>query len=647
MAARTFVHEGQVGGTPLSSIYNLYADGTAGNDANNGGSWAQAFRTTSKLLSAIRSALITLPTDVQILGHIRHAFANQDLIFNLPTTGMSRVNIVHDVSEMTEAQVLAVLATGGDAHEHGMERVQVDAVPNVQVGTYVGRTVQFEGTGAGAGETFCATCVRQDVAGPNFYIWVTVNQGSLPAWVAAGVCNVNVLLPDTFIDGTCMMMGIGAPLPFVAMQRAVAPDWRDICSYAVNIRARNFVMMGSLVGLAGCLASSDGAAYDGDIYGGQAAALATYWRSTAGSADFGMTDVIAQAIGLWAGTTPPANNTWTFGNTCRIVSSQAAQYIVWSGYADSQVRLQGGGNMICWNSASPRFDAGVGATTGGPTSLDGGQMIVQRAIVVGNANGPQGLGAYGGGVLKFDRVTLDNDLAITPIFIASEFAGYVESMQGHIDQYDGVAHANAPATIALAHGGTIKFRDSYPDALIGATNQMVVEAGGWIHCQSDHQANAIDLVTARPGGGTDILVSCGKMTVRGDIQKTVPNGQASGFIEVGTGSQLVQESGNLDHGVAPADWAAAYGAGRLIYVHDGGQAHFGQVADGGVGVGASVAVEIRRHSLLTFTAGGLGLTGAGPVQVGAAAAPIAWPAAWSSDDAAAGNATEFCAITPR
>ncbi len=646
MSARTFVHEAKSGGTPLSGIYHLYADGTGGLDTNRGTSWADSFRTTSRLLTEIRKVMIIWPDNVLVIAHLRHTFATQDLIFNLPTTGTSRVYFAHDTDQMQVAQSPGLIGSGGDAHEHSMERVEVGAAPKVTVGTYVGRTIQFLGTNAAAGESFCATCVREDVGGANFYIWVTVAQGALPAWVAPATCDVNVLLPDVFIDGSVMMNGVGSTMPFVAVQRT-GQDWRDMCSYTINLRARNFVLMGQMVGLAGCLASSDGATYNGDIFGGQASALATYYRDVGGGMDVGMPDTVANLLGLWEGTTPPASTTWTLGNTCRILSGQAAQYIMFSGYAAQQVRLQGGGNVMCWNSASPHYNAGVGSTSGGPTSLDGGQMIVQRSIVAGDANQAQGLYAYGGGVLKFDRVTFDNGVNITPCLIRSDFGGYIEAMQEHLDQYDGVAHANAPATCALAHGGTIKFRDSFPDALIGAVNQMIIEAGGWIHCQADGQASAIDIATARPGGGTDILVSCGKLTVRGNIQKTVPNTAASGFIEVGTGAQLVQETGNLSHGAAPASWTNSYGAGRFLYVRDGGQAHFGQVADLGVGAGAGLAVEIRRHSLITFAAGGGGLTGAAIVQVGVAAAAIGWPAAWSSDDAAAGNATEFCAIGPR
>lgn len=643
--SRLFVHDCGGSKTPVADVYELYASGTAGSDANSGADWANAFRTTSKLLSEVRKALIEFPASVSIVCHLRHRFEDQDLIWNVPTIGSSRVYFVHDRDQMTvvEGAIGVASLLPGDTNEHGLAALELDAVPGAD---YRGYSVRLRDMTPGSTESFVATVVRQDDNVPA--IWVTVDRGQFPVWVDA-TSEVDFLEPDVRIDGTLALIGIGgAPSGYVDQASGVL----NATSMAFFLKADNIVLQGDWVGCAGCMTEAADVLLDGTLSMTGGSQIADFGRVSAGGISAYVDDALIQAWGVYTGTVPPASTEWSLGNGCGNVAAAWTAFGTFSGYSKSAIRSFGCSTLRATRCSSISIHGGPATGQGGASTAPSGAQIAVDKVILFGSNSWSALYAEYGAVVKFRNVTFDEVPAQHEALIRADVGGHCDAASDSLDLYvDGVP--NYAGIGVWSNGGYVSLRGGYPDALIADGNQILTTGDGVVFAYPENPGvtRAIDLTTVRPGNGTDLAIVHGRLIVKGNIHKEAPNTQPRGFIEVGPGSILRQElpADVLTHGPAPADWANAYGAGRFVYVHSGGQAHFGQVSDGGVGAGAGLAIEIRRNGLITFLTGGGGLTAAAAalIQIGASAATVAWnDAAWQGDTAVAG-ANENCGIGPR
>jgi hypothetical protein len=160
---------------PYSGTLRLYVDGTAGNDSNDGSSWALAWKSCAKVETGVASLLTTNPTSLQIVVYVRGVFANEDLRLEGSLCGCTRVHIIHTVADWTETATGTLNTIAATALAHGLRECTFNA-PWVPDATDLGRWLVLT-----AGTQTIVYQVLRVNAGT-----VTINTATVPAWVVGG-----------------------------------------------------------------------------------------------------------------------------------------------------------------------------------------------------------------------------------------------------------------------------------------------------------------------------------------------------------------------------------------------------------------------------------------------------------------------------
>ncbi|MBN1774494.1 MAG: hypothetical protein JXB32_24755 [Deltaproteobacteria bacterium] len=634
------VHAGAGTGLPPAGDVGIYLDVTAGSDADNGTSWAQAYLTWEKAESALYDILATKPTDQQITIFVRNA-APGDPAGVVPAGSYClapvvpdrvRVHVVQPTDNWTVINGPSTVPIAGSVAEvgSGLATVTMDA-PMVVAATDQGLFLQIED---GAGELLLCAILAVDVVG-NAYV-VNMTDASMPAWVdAAGTSVATVLEPRSVVNGDFTFAPIGAPVGRMGngVNGVAGP-----LNWAFGIRANNLDFGGSSVGATACIAHSDGApAPDGDIWLNGHTGILGLWSYAVDGGDVVALDLSSAQLWGLCGATPAAG--YMCGNSGQDVNVLSGSFNYWSGSALSNFGVRGESHCICsgmmaedimvsggaWASFTNFRAIGENAVAALLTEDDGSSAEVQNFFLVGLVNGQRA-------------------------FLEATEGSQIRVVSGTDIAKGAAVPADYPLYGYFANGGDILVEaGGVNDDIRGQYHTVAADLGGHLDIIGD-----IDLTTARPGGNhggidnADInVINESTLVLRGDILKGVQNTAASGCLNVDDGSHMTQYSGAFTVGVAPDDWTTRYGNNGLIHVADGSDARLGLISDGAVGVGAGIAIQVRRRSSLWYAANGGPLTGVANTKVGVAAA-AAFPVAAVLNDlpAAPAGTEELCVIGP-
>lgn len=609
---------------PVAGIIRMYVDGTAGNDASNGSSWATAWRTISHTHAMLDAFLDTDPQNVTVLVFMRGDFtvAGETLTFSRDLPMNVRVCFVHPTSQWTEIQTGGIGGVTAPEAGTGLSILPVGGVPvPVPAAGDAGRFIEL--TDPVTGDAVTTHIVSVDLATPAYVIGNL--DAILPAWVTGGGALIRVIEPS-------MQLSDVATFAPRAANNPNPPAGQSRLNWLFGIRVDGLDVYGDTVGVAGCLIQNAAAKRGPIRYYCTDPSQLCYQQGTMNY----LPDDLATEFGIFAGVLPPIVAGAVVGNTSngvRVFNGAAPQnlapthYSCWAGWCGSAgVFVQGAGSM--------QFIQGYVSWI---RSDGNGVALISACEVYHDGGGLPPVRAYDGGRIYAMALMLKETVGGQAAWFYAGPGGEIH-MLGSAFYVEAAVPANYPLIGVECHNGLV-FGEQYPDSLMAQVNQIRVYAEGIVEFDNPGQT-AIDLTTARPGGaGTaDIHVDGGKLVVKGHVVKGAVNAQPGPHLAVlGLGRVLQEIAGSL--WTLPAgtgNYQNDYGANGAIYQRDGSDIRLGALT-GGAALSAGTAVEIRRACRMICD--GAGFPGAAALILGAAAA-IAWPAVATSD------APELCHISP-
>lgn len=625
---------GGPGGAPIPGDFNIYLDVVAGLDTNDGHDWTHAFLTWERAALECELQLATSPDTENIIINVANNVGGVPAI--APTQSFSfspalpdRVR-VHIVCPTTMWAVLAahtgLVTINGAVIEAGSSLTRITVNGFAPAADDVGKTLRVSRP-AGDPNVGAFVCLTILAVEAQVYV-VTTRHVDFPAWVDAdGATVAEVIEPPSVLNGVLTFAPTCGP---VIDTLIYAPK-----NWLIGIRADSIVVAGEETAYALCETRSFAAVtQDGPfVSASPGGARGDYVFTTVGPLAAYMSIAHGVAWGLWGATAgDPHVANHTIGNGAHTFLGYGGPQTTFAGYVAHDFTLMPQGNMRAEQFRAEYIDASHGA------------QLVARYFRVAGTNDGQGatrpcIRAAGEGTnVETTAFGIEAGVVGGPeCIVLSEEDARVE-----IHDTDIVVKTAVPGDYPIdgfvCDGARLELDAGITDDLSGAVNGRLIYADhmGEVECDG-----AINMVKARPGAAavSDILIVNGsKMVQRGDILKTVPNTIPSRCIDVDFGSTLVQASGDMTHGAAPANWTNSYTAGGLIWADHSSKVRLGIITDGGVGAGAGVATSVLHGSQLWYAANG-GLTGAAICQVGVKAA-AAFPAAAVLNDlpaAPAGN----------
>lgn len=631
------VNAGAGAGLPPAGDVDIYLDVTAGDDAHNGTSWAQAYLTWEKAEGALYDILATNPTDQQITIFVRNgtngAVPAGSYCLAPVVPDRVRVHVVQPLDQWETVNGPSTVPIGGSVAEPGSELaiVTVDA-PMVVAATDQGLFLHLvDVTGL---ESVLCPILAVDLVG-NAYV-VGMTDAGMPAWVdAAGDTVASVVEPASVVNGDFTFAPVGAQ---VGRLGTGINGVRQPLNWAFGIRANNLDFGGSCAASAACIAHAvGGGLVDGDLYlNGQTGVLAVWVYAVAAGDIVGLDLARAQLWGL-VGATPGAG--YQCGNSAQEVDVVSASDNYWSGSV-----------IGTFNQSFGAHCSVVGAMAESFYFITGAQASLRHFRAIGSDSVSAVLTEDDGTSCELQEFFLVGLALGQRAFCEARAGSQIQIVDGTSIAKGAALPADYPLYGYFANGGNIIVEDGgVNDDIRGQYHTVAADLDGHLDI-----TGAIDLTTARPGGNhggidnADInVINESTLVLRGNIAKVVPNTLASCCLNVDDGSHVTQYSGDFAHGEAPADWTASYGTLGLIHVADGSDVRLGTIADTGVGVGAGIGIQVRRRSSLWYGSNGAGLTGAATTKVGTLAA-AAFPPAAVLNDLPAGPAgtEELCVIGP-
>jgi len=605
----------------MATALNYYVDSASGSDSNTGLSGAP-WATLAQAVIGIGKVLKSLPVDVTITVTCSGTFG-EDLFIGGPLTDETRVHWVAPLGNNTVGKTGTVTAVGGEAGPplHNIERLTITAgfTPAIAA-TDVGKTIVFTD---GAGEIASATILKVTV-GPPSYVWVSQNIGdyAASAWVATATANILDMDACT-INGDVTLAYRTQPVFAQSAATAVGTPK----NWFVGFRCDNLVLAGDEIGVASCYVRNAGATWGTVSCRGNNGCRIGWTRTTGGGVEYDMTDALAAAWGL-VGTTPVASN--RLGNACNIVEGKTGYDTTYHGHFVTALQSIDEGELV------------ASCVSGGYLRAEDGGIVKGTSMILsGEATTYGCFCAINGGTIEADYITMEA-FAATGLthLLYSAYGGTVRILSANIEgDNTGTGTCNG---VVVGRFGNVEFVAGIPDEVIAQDRQIHVHRYGTLNVAS----GGITMTGARPGNATDIEIDGGYADIVGDITKGAVNTAASAFLIVRRGGRFNQSA--LDAFGLPAttnDWTTDYGAGGALRAQDAGSViSLGQVAGGNAGA-TTTGLTLRGGAKAEWTAGGAGLTGAAAVQIGSAAASVAWADAIDNDLAA--GAPELCTAGAR
>ncbi len=690
---------------PATGTLRLYVDGTAGNDAAAGTSWATAWRTAGRFFDAVNALLFVEPNGLTIEGFARGTIAAATLFAKVALHGNSRFYFGQHIDDMTSIRNGTIAAVGGEAPvpDHGMERFTLSVAPAAtDVGRILLLTDPVSGTNRG-------TCTINRVDTVNNYVWVSQLIGEFPAWVAASPANFDILEPGAYVDGGLMVhleTTVGDGLSTLASRPSVL----------IGIRTANRChVFGDGVALVGCLIQSTALAWNLLTFQSGRMQYSGYGRYGA-AGQYVFPDAIAQDYGIIGGATPVDQN--TLGNGADSLYARTGSDVsCFGGYFVTSLSMDRNGSYC----TAQRFHAGTvyvasqnwcdatnytatGTATGFANQATLGGMLkpsrfslvnvpttgisaifcatrrgfirVSDAFVEGDNTGTSadryGALAQTDGMILFEGAVDDNFKAKTNRFradggrIAFGSTLAMASSEGSgADIYVGPG-----SVLDLANNVTKSAVNSETAIQNGVDGQIVAAGTQFIAASAVFTAahvgrsvkvsgavnpanNAVHLITAYTNPTTVVLGASAGLVNEGPGLTWGLVGTPAPILEVARGGRVSQASGKtfnvrkpeVDPDTAVQEWGNyGYGVNGAIYEHENAEVTLGTVVEAAGAAGATgLAAKIKNGSKLVHT-GGAVLLGVAPLDLGGNAGAIAWPATPSTDLASA--APQMCMVIP-
>lgn len=590
---------------PATGILRLYVDGTLGNDAASGTSWATAWKTADKLLVSLAAILFVEPNGLVIETFCRNTIAASDVFAGIRVVGTSRYYIGQHVDDFEVVRSGAVTAVGGEAPvpKHGLERltVNVAGLDGTEVGCTLVVLDPVTGTNRGT-----STILRVDSV--NGYLWTSQLCGEYPVWVAASPANVSIRRPSAYITGGLV----------VNQQTVVSAEFPAACPYSTSafIGLRSGGRMefcGSGIAAIACYARNLALVWKNISWQEGHLQLSGYLRW--GTA-YGLPDTVATDFGLIGGPTPIQLN--CVGN------AGANEYI----RTGSDVAIQGG-----YRSTSITLDGngGYGDTSRfySPTIYAASRNWIGCSnYMLSGTSSSSAHTATLGGLIKGNKFSLVIvPAAGIPAIYEATRRGFIRVSDANVEGNNTGANANRYVGWTQTDG-MISFDGAVSEDLKAKTSCWRID-GGRIEFGSTWTCGSSEGAAADCYVGPDGTVSFG-----GTVTKSATNpaggGTAKPFLQVARGGRAVQVTGgNFTLPAGSGDYPTDYGADGAIVAKGGlPDLRLGNLT-GGTGATTGIGCTVKNGARLAHN--GAGLSGVAPLDLGGLPAPIPWPAAAQTD----------------
>jgi hypothetical protein len=651
------IHAAGAGAAPSAAdIYldvtlGAAADGRVGDSFVAGhpiGTWAEAAR---RALAVIRGTTGG-SFDVTIFVTASGAPPAGDVVLDPELVGNTRFHIVHPVIQWLSGLAGNTVAAASITAEPGSGFAVIPVVGAV-LATANDRGLFLELQAVEIADPTHIEIVRPMIvsatppvgAPPDAGTYVVeMLEGALPAVFNDVNYTVTAVVrqPRVVAAGTIFFApkAVAAVMPVAGV---ISPE-----NWAFGIRADNLVFGGCSVAYAGCQAwAAGGAGADGYIlHTSPTGVVGRYNRLAVGPSIYHLTDAKAQAWGAFS--TTAAFNGCCMGNAALAVAFGVG--VAWGqtvpggnifgGCVENDIIVSGtcGATLVQYRARVVRASGAA-------------QVFTSHERVMGTLSAPALQVVGNGSYMWWEHLYLEL-VATGQSHVGRALDG------GHLEsdaKPDFAYEAQDPGDLAdFPH---IVFEADAGKLTLGKLNDDYRAQSAVVLCQHDafwQMDGDIDYQTANPGGvaggadDSDFVIDHSRVQFNGSYNKEVPNTQPSSGWEVRNFSTVEQVGGNLTwtHGAAPADWTTAYTAGWLHIGNGSKMLITADIADGGVGGGAGIGIQIRRASQL-WCGVNSDLTGAAPVKVGVAAA-IAFPTGLVFNDlpVAPAGAEELCIIGP-
>lgn len=589
--------------SPISGIYRIYADGTAGSDANDGSSWTNAVQTAAMAEEKIRNTLLAQPTNIQLILYLRGAFTDA-FIINMPMIGQSRLHIVHPVFEsvggaavwtnIVNGNVIAVAAPG---YFHGNVQLELSDTTGVLVGQFIRLR-----NAAGTIDMLFQVLRVWDSGAQHFVIISCPDTGSLPSWVDA-TATYEVYYPSM----TCPSFAVQGSLTRL---EAVAPEYNQK-NVVFGISANVMEITGSHIAVGGCVApqfrfknvnAGAGTWYLDDTDDGP-------WLTWQLMEEFGLGnwynhlgfDAPVQYVGNRLG------DAQFSGNVSSLNTASAYRPSMASGVFD--------GNILCDTCGMYILVSRLGSFV---RSAGEGYVQIAKSLV--------GLGLTSAATFTCeDRSTMSIGSITYDVGVGEGASTWMVSCAGgnvfasSFDYYPVAAPGQlSPGGFYASAGGTITVNGTVAATIPVTARLALAEPGSSIKF-----TGASVTIPTYTGAYPSMSVDGGTITVDGNLVKSGLDTIAASVITVTDRGRFSQADAKALTLPASANtYLVDYGATGAFWVHDGSFCRFGSLAGGSTG--GATALYLKRGSHLTYKACALGDgTGTAAVVGGNAAAPWA------------------------
>lgn len=585
-----------------TGTWRVYVDGTAGNDASDGTSWVNAWKTWVHAVDQIQALLYNSPPDMTLIIYDRGAFSTEDILLQAQMQGLSQIFIIHALSDHTLSKSGTVTAVTAATEQHGIVRLTLGGGLVLAAGD-VGGTLEL----VGPTESGCSTIIDVDTV--NNYAWTT--KMTYPAWVVGG----GSVVARIYTPSVSGIRDVGLMLSQPTRMRYAPTSSDNYC------RATVLGQVCSVLNLTG----------PGACFGCHVTGAVTYpIRSEMGS-NFGVvtnTSMAAAytAILTEAGFMSGAAGYCSVGNYVPNATSNTLYsvggYSSFYGYGNKPLRVDQSSFVYAAVSNLPGIESRQGGFCQFEYSISRDQVLVQE-----------------GGLGRFQKLTFQVPAAgiANGLFrVKRGIAEILATVEGNNTQAGG----SALYGYLFEEGSVVSFAPS--SSIRGKHGDLRILSGARARTTSNWT------IAARDGAGPDIYVqgSGSALDLGGNVTKSATNvsagGTAASVLDASDCAAVSQDTGKTFSVATPAvNWNTDYGASGAIYVHECGSARLRTVS-GGAGGTAGTGCNVRNASKMVH-AGAAGLLGVAAIKIGGLAVGL-WPGAALTD--AAAGVPELCVVVP-
>ncbi|MBN1774491.1 MAG: hypothetical protein JXB32_24740 [Deltaproteobacteria bacterium] len=603
---------------PLSGTLRLYVDGTNGDDTAQGTSWGEAWKTYAKLERELGSILAPNPTDLTTIVYVRGDFTGQDLTLVGSLHGASNLYVVHHIDDWTEVASGTVATVAATTFAHTMREMTFNGI--ALAAAHEGRALVLED---GAGQRVTYQILRVWDNGGT--MTATVNRTSVAAWIGAGTL-ASIRQPSVVGDGV---------LNYDVSSDHQGSGFLDVGPGILGLRFGQSFVAGSVGSSSNlCLWIEAALAFNG-LQGRPAGLVRTSFELSysAGLGYYIPLDVCRE-VGIVGTNTDNCGPGSVIAGTGNAVQNYGGRIDCKGVFKKGIFQTSAGYIAATFCSVE---DGGIGAELEGAMAY-AGRAILGRKCTVPATTVP--VKAWKNGTVEVSCTSfLDlNAAGCGSGFFSAYFSGFV-IIPSTVDG-NNTGTAGSGLVVANCVNGEILFSGN-PSVNLKGEHGFLNQTDGRVRLQGNYSQGALE------GGGPDIYVEKGTLTITGTVTKTATNpsggGVAQPVLKCRRGAKVTMDA--ADAFTLPAgsgNNATDYGANGAIDIETCCDVALGTLAGGAAGA-VGIAARVKRASRLAHAGAGAPWGGT-PLDLGGSGA-IAWPAANPTSDAAAG-VPEDCWVLP-